>query len=217
MVLAVSVVISTVSIIYTNILVEQIREREEKLIALYARTLEYFANQSDNTDLNFIFEEIVLSNRSIPVIQTDELNKPIQWKNLPDVENASSEQQRKSILQRELRQMELEHEPILITLRSNEGTITGYQFIYYKNSLLLAQLRYYPVAQLSIIAIFGMIAFMAFNYSKTAEQNRVWVGMAKETAHQLGTPLSSLMAWVEYLREDENLKDGEIVAQTKQH
>ena len=95
----------------------------------------------------------------------------------------------------------------------NDGAISGYQFIYYKNSLLLSQLKYYPVTQLLVIGIFGMIAFLVFNYSKTAEQNKVWVGLAKETAHQLGTPLSSLMAWVEYLKSDEKLKDMEMITE----
>ena len=78
---------------------------------------------------------------------------------------------------------------------------------------MLTQLKYYPIAQLSVIAIFGMIAFLAFNYSKAAEQNRVWVGLAKETAHQLGTPLSSLMAWVEYFKTDPDLKNKEIITE----
>jgi len=212
-VLGVAMFIGMVSVFYTNLLVNQIKEREEKLIALYANTLEYFANQANNADLNFIFEEIVVSNRSIPVIQTDELNNPIQWKNIPAADQAKTPKARNKILRRELAAMEGEHEPILITLRNNEGGITGYQFIYYKNSNLLSQLKYYPLVQLSVIAIFGMIAFLVFNYSKTAEQNRVWVGMAKETAHQLGTPLSSLMAWVEYLKSDEKLKDMDMIVE----
>jgi signal transduction histidine kinase len=83
--------------------------------------------------------------------------------------------------------------------------------VYYKNSSLLRQLITYPYIQLSVIAIFGFISYLAFNYSKAEEQNRVWVGLAKETAHQLGTPLSSLMAWVEVLRDNEQLKQGGVV------
>jgi signal transduction histidine kinase len=76
---------------------------------------------------------------------------------------------------------------------------------------LLKQLIAYPYIQLSVIAIFGFIAYLAFNYSKAAEQNRVWVGLAKETAHQLGTPLSSLMAWVEVIRDDPDMKQKGMV------
>jgi signal transduction histidine kinase len=76
---------------------------------------------------------------------------------------------------------------------------------------LLTQLVVYPYIQLSVIAIFGFISYLAFNYSKAAEQNRVWVGLAKETAHQLGTPLSSLMAWIEVIREDPEMRDKGVI------
>lgn len=211
-VLGVSIVISIVSIYYTSLLVEKIKLREEKLIGLYANTLEYFANQENNTDLNFIFDEIILSNKSIPVVIADELGNPMEFKNIPKAEKAKDRKTRDRILLKEIREMEEEHEPLLVTMRRG-GVITGYQFIYYKNSALLSQLKYYPITQLFIIGIFGMIAFLVFNYSKTAEQNKVWVGLAKETAHQLGTPLSSLMAWVEYLKSDEKLKDLEMIGE----
>src|SRR5688500_13702951 len=95
------------------------------------------------------------------------------------------------------------YDPIMITLKDpNTNEIFGRQKVYYKNSFLLTQLTAYPYIQLTVIAIFGFISYLAFNYSKAAEQNRVWVGLAKETAHQLGTPLSSLMAWTEVIRED---------------
>lgn len=211
-VLGVAMFIGVVSVFYTNMLVKQIKQREEKLIDLYANTLEYLANQGNNIHLNFIFEEIVVSNKSIPVIVTNELNKPIQWKNIPAADKAKNAKTRIKVLKKELAVMEAEHEPLLITLKNSDGEIIDYQFIYYKNSSLLAQLKYYPLIQLSVIAIFGMIAFLVFNYSKSAEQNQVWVGMAKETAHQLGTPLSSLMAWVEYMKSDDKLKNmGMIV------
>ncbi|MDZ7649325.1 MAG: hypothetical protein U5K54_20400 [Cytophagales bacterium] len=87
----------------------------------------------------------------------------------------------------------------------------GKQYVYYKNSFLLTQLIAFPYIQLSLLAIFGFISYLAFNYSRTAEQNQVWVGLAKETAHQLGTPLSSLMAWVEVLRDDPDIKNKGIV------
>ncbi|MCV9388342.1 sensor histidine kinase [Reichenbachiella ulvae] len=212
-VLVVSIVISLVSIYYTNILVGQLRAREEKLISLYANTLEHFANQESDTDMNFIFEEIIVSNKSIPVIVTDEIGKPLDSRNIPKADRAETKKERDKVLREELEIMEAQHEPLLVTLRSGDGSITGYQFIYYRNSDLLAQLKYYPVVQLLIVGIFGMIAFLIFNYSKAAEQNRVWVGMAKETAHQLGTPISSLMAWVEYLKSDEKMADQEIIVE----
>ena len=97
--------------------------------------------------------------------------------------------------------MKHENDPFPIMVRNGvDGAVTDIQFVYFRNSYILRQLRAYPYIQLSVIAIFAFIAYLAFSYSRRAEQNRVWVGMAKETAHQLGTPLSSLMAWLEYLK-----------------
>jgi signal transduction histidine kinase len=108
--------------------------------------------------------------------------------------------------------MAVDYQPIKIA-PINPATGEPYlvQFLYYKHSNILTQLIYYPYVQLTVIAIFGFIAYMAYSYSRTAEQNRVWVGMAKETAHQLGTPISSLMAWVEYLRADEEFANNEFL------
>jgi signal transduction histidine kinase len=110
------------------------------------------------------------------------------------------------------KEMEEQYKPIRIA-PINPATGEPYlvQFLYYKHSNILTQLIYYPYVQLSVIAIFGIIAYMGFSYSRTAEQNRVWVGMAKETAHQLGTPISSLMAWVEYLKADEQFAHPEYL------
>ena len=203
-VLIVSLLIGGGSILYTNILVEKIRQREERLISLYANTLEYFANEDASINFDFIFEEIIVSNNSIPVIVTDEFGTPIEYKNIRAADRANTSGARQRILREELAIMESQHEPILITLKNALDEVTGYQYVYYRNSFLLTQLKYYPYIQLGVIGVFGIVAFLVFNYSKASEQNRVWVGLAKETAHQLGTPLSSLMAWAEYLKSDKS-------------
>lgn len=212
-VLVVSFLIGGGSIYYTSILVDKIKTREERLISLYANTLEYFANEDGNVNFNFIFEEIIVSNNSIPVIVTDEIGIPYEYKNIPEIDEAKSDVEKRNILLRELAIMEEEHEPILITLRNNLDEVTGYQYVYYKNSFLLTQLQFYPYVQLMVIFIFAIVAYMVFNYSRSAEQNRVWVGLAKETAHQLGTPLSSLMAWSEYLKSDTNEANREMATE----
>lgn len=215
-VLGVSVIIGLGSIFYTNLLVEKIKDREKILIEQYANALEYFANDGYDNAKNyyFLFEGIIQGNNTIPIIITNEFGIPVEqnFRNIPEATEAKTPKERNRILRKELEEMKSQHEPRLITLKNAEtDEVEGYQYIYYKNSTLLTQLKYYPIAQLSIIAIFGLIAFMAFNYSKTAEQNRVWVGLAKETAHQLGTPLSSLMAWVEYFKTDDDFKNKDIV------
>ena len=122
-----------------------------------------------------------------------------------------TDEARIKIEKRELAIMKEAYEPILVTVRDLENDeVINYHYVYYRNSDLLSQLKYYPYIQLSVIFIFGLIVYMIFSYSKTAEQNRIWAGLAKETAHQLGTPLSSLMAWVEYFRADENPANNEI-------
>ena len=97
--------------------------------------------------------------------------------------------------------MQNEHEPIKIQLPQTTENTDNYWLIYYKDSALLQELKIFPYIQLSVIAIFLVVAYTAFNSSRKSEQNQVWVGLAKETAHQLGTPISSLMAWVELLKD----------------
>lgn len=205
-VLTVSLIIGTSSVYYTNLLVEDLKSREKELIQLYAKTLEYAANENNSDNLIFLFQEIIVANNTIPVISTDAYGTPTLNKNL-DIPEDVSPQKRMAILRQELRTMKEEHEPIEITLRNSNGEVYDYQYVYYKNSYILTQLQYYPFVQLTVIAVFGIIAFIAFSYSKTAEQNRVWVGLAKETAHQLGTPLSSLMAWVEYFKSEPKINE----------
>lgn len=204
-----AVLIGTASIYYTNLLVSQLKDREERQITLYAKTLEYTANQQDNQNVGFIFEEIIVHNNSIPVILTDGMGNPIEYRNLNLDPNLPAEKL-ESTLQQELEIMKDEHEPIRINFRNEENDIYDYNYVYYKNSNLLYQLRYYPYIQLSVIAIFGILTYLVFNYSKTAEQNRIWVGLAKETAHQLGTPISSLMAWNEFFKSEKKFEDNNL-------
>jgi signal transduction histidine kinase len=127
---------------------------------------------------------------------------PVAQNNIEFPENASPETKER-IIQERLETMKKEHPPIPVDMGEER---VGY--IYYSNSFLLTQLRLYPYIQLSGIFIVGFLAYLAFSSARRAEQNRVWVGLAKETAHQLGTPLSSLMAWVEYFRSDPAMEPG---------
>ncbi|HNP94992.1 MAG TPA: HAMP domain-containing sensor histidine kinase [Cyclobacteriaceae bacterium] len=209
-ILAVSVIISISSIYYTNVLVKQLKERETRQVRLYARALEYTLNDTENNIL-FITEEIIYKNNSIPTILVNEEGEFVYSGNL-DIDPSWTPMKKNEMLQRELEEMKATYPPIEIVLKDpTTGEVFGKQFVYYKNSFLLTQLIAYPYIQLSVIAIFGFISYLAFNYSKAAEQNRVWVGLAKETAHQLGTPLSSLMAWIEVLRDDPEIKNKGIV------
>lgn len=208
-VLIVATVIAAGSIYYTNTLVNELKEREKSFVSLYANTIEMVANQ-EGDDIPFLFHELIVPNNNIPVVLTNSFGDYLQHRNL-DIDNYD-EEKKKRIIEEELEEMRAAYEPIEIVLRNpNTGMVSGYQFVYYKNSFLLTQLQYYPIVQLSIIGVFVLLTYTVFSYSRRAEQNRVWIGMAKETAHQLGTPLSSLMAWMEFFRSDPERYDPAII------
>lgn len=209
-VVSIAFVIALASVYFTRIIVEQLKERELGIIQLYAKSLEFTVKNQNPDVLAFFVQEVMYPDNSIPVIQTNGIGQVLDTKNI-DIDLSLSDDEKDEYLKGILEEMKLEYEPFEIQFRDEKGEVFDYQYVYYKNSVLLNRLEYYLLVQLSVIAIFGIIAYVAFNYSKSAEQNRVWVGLAKETAHQLGTPISSLMAWVEYLKEDEALKDREII------
>ncbi|MFT6971367.1 MAG: nitrogen-specific signal transduction histidine kinase [Roseivirga sp.] len=199
-VVVVALIIGVGSIIYTSQLVSILKERERDNINLWAKAVE-FSTVADGNSLNFITDNIITPDNSLPVIILDSAlneivdSRNVELLNLSEIENDEHEL-------KVLDQMKEENQPVKIIYRDGPNrSITGIQYVYYRNSQLLRQLSAYPYIQLSVITLFGFIAYLAFSYSRRAEQNRVWVGLAKETAHQLGTPLSSLMAWVEYLKE----------------
>lgn len=203
LVLIISVFISIGSIHYTNILVEQLKERERAQVRLFAKAIEYTLSENDDA-LLFVSEEIIAKNNSIPTIWK---NAEGQWnyRNI-DLPEGISQTRINRMLENKILDMQKDYEPIPVNYRTPEGELENYGAVYYEHSFLLTQLLAYPYIQLTVIALFGVISFLAFNYSKEAEQNRVWVGLAKETAHQLGTPISSLMAWIEVLRDDHELQ-----------
>ncbi|MBN7813271.1 histidine kinase [Algoriphagus sp. H41] len=184
-----SFLIGSGSIWYTSLLVDELRERESRQIQLLSAALEYAATTSEN--LTFINQEIIQQNHSIPIIMVDAEGDPLEFRNINFKKNASGEDSA-ATLDKELLEMQEEYEPIHLL----EADVR----VYYRNSELLTNLRYYPYIQLAVILVFGALAYALFNQSKIAEQNRVWAGLTKETAHQLGTPIASLMAWIDYLR-----------------
>lgn len=205
--LIVSVIISAGSIYYTNILVDDLKEREKQQVELFAKALEYINTSEGN--IVFVTDEIIFKNKSIPVIWITN-NKEYQYANI-DINESLPKEKKDAILKNEVEKMKESFNPIEMTFVNEVGMVESLGYVYYKNSKLLTQLIAFPYIQLSVLAIFAFISYMAFNYSRTAEQNQVWVGLAKETAHQLGTPLSSLMAWVEVLRDDPEIKKKGIV------
>jgi len=207
-ILIIALIIGGASIYYTQRLVNKLAEREQRMIDLYAKGLKYVVDPSNEGSLSFLFQEIIEANNSVPVILTDQYENPISDKNLDSLPPDVSPDEKQRYYKKEIEEMKKLHPPIVVEIGPGLKN-----YIFYKNSFLLRQLQYYPYVQLTIIAIFAIIAFLAFSYSKNAEQNRVWVGLAKETAHQLGTPLSSLMAWMQLLKEDPKYQEDDFVVE----
>lgn len=204
-VVIVALIIGAVTITYTNILVGKLSEREQELVQLYAKGLRYMINAPSDDNIVFIEEEILSSNNTVPVILTDEYENILDSKNI-DLPKNISEKRKAELLKKEIAKMKAQHSPIIVPWA--EGSEN---YVFYKDSALLSQLRFYPYVQLIVIACFALMAYFAFSYSRRAEQNRVWVGLAKETAHQLGTPLSSLMAWYEYIKASPKFEQEPII------
>lgn len=199
--------VGTASLLFTNRIIRKLEEREEQYVQLYAKALGYVIQKADTQeDVNFVVTDIIQANEAnaIPTIYVDEHNEPAQNKNIEFPEGLSGAEKH-DYLRQQIREMRQEHSPIRVDL--GEG---NFGLIYYNNSLLLTQLGYFPFALLAILGALGVLAYLSFSSSRRAEQNRVWVGLAKETAHQLGTPLSSLLAWVDYMRTAPDSYEPEV-------
>ncbi len=188
--------IGIASIIYTYNIVENIDAREKRQLTLYAQLIEFSANHPIAEDNTFLFEVVkdnIFQSR-IPTIWVGDDNVPIDGTNLDLPTHDPSEKQK--LLNEAFEEMKDEHPPIEIDVAGTK------QYIYFSDSSLLVQMKYYPYVQLLSLMVLAFLAYLVFSASRTAEQNRVWVGLAKETAHQLGTPIASLMGWVEFFRTD---------------
>ena len=179
------------SLWYTNTLVNKLESQEREKIATWANATQLITSPEAEGNLNFLYE-IIQANTTIPVILTDSNGVVNQFRNIEAFKMGNE-----AWVADKIAEMKKQNEPFEIEFMG------GKQLIYYENSTLLNQLRVYPYFQLAVIALFLAMSYFAFSYSRTSEQNKVWAGMSKETAHQLGTPISSLMAWLDYLKESD--------------
>jgi len=193
-----AIIIAIASVWITNVLVNELKEEERKKIEIWAESVALIATQaeSENIETNAfnnydnLLLRIIQDNTTIPVILIDNIeSEPIILNiNSPKAENLD-------FIEKKIKAFNKKHEPIIVELDENTTN-----YVYYDDSTVLKQLQWFPFIQLAVVFIFIIISFLALNSTKKAEQNKVWVGLSKETAHQLGTPISSLMAWVEYLK-----------------
>ncbi len=202
--LLIAMVLGALSILYTNRIVKDIEREEQSKMNMFARAIKELSTPIDGVVINQNFLlDYIRTIDNIPVIVVDDSLKIIEYRNI-----AEKKANRKNYLMDLLEVMRAQHAPISMPL---EGGYTNY--IYYSDSDLLYQLRYYPYFQIGVIGLFLLVSYLAFHMARNYEQDFVWVGMAKETAHQLGTPISSLMAWVEYLKVLGREEDGEMIAE----
>ena len=185
-----AVIIGLSSLLYTENLVKRLKTEERKKVELCAEATRLLINSSDSSEYLPFLSSINENNSTIPVILTDGADNIISARNF-DPEKIKDI----SFLQTELARIKGKISPIIIDIGA--GQINR---IYYRESIILRKLTYYPYVQLSVIVLFILVSYMAFSSSRKAEQNQVWVGMSKETAHQLGTPTSSLAGWIEILQ-----------------
>ena len=191
-----AIIIGIFSLFVTNSLVKSLAYEEKKKIEIWAYATNQMVNIADDGNFSLAIK-VMESNENIPIILADENDSILNYRNLNPINEITDE-----YLQKQLVIMKEQNEPIEIQVFEDYK-----QLLYYKDSILLTRLKYYPMFQLGLITLFMFIAYLAFSSARKAEQNQVWAGMAKETAHQLGTPLSSLMAWVELLKSKEETKD----------
>ena len=216
--LAFAIVIASGSLIYTNYLVRNIEHSERMRAQIWAKSMAQMISSDDNDFLPYVIS--VRDSSIVPAIVTDETGDILTTRGLDTTKTyikvpadaitpgKKAPKYDPEYFKDKLETMKAEHEPIKIKLT---GMGSGDDLIYYKDSDLLSALKVFPYIQLSVIAVFLLLAYSAFNSSRKSEQNQVWVGLAKETAHQLGTPISSLMAWIELIKDKFNAEDDPLV------
>lgn len=185
-----AVLIGLSSLIYTENLVNKLKAEERENVELWAEATRLINSSDSNQNLDFMLT-VIEYNNTVPVILTDESDNIIDSRNFD--KNRINEL---DFLKKNLEKIRQKNDPIKIDLDNDH-----FNLVYYKDSIILTMLIYYPYVQVGIIILFILVSYLAFSSSRKAEQNQVWVGMSKETAHQLGTPTSSLAGWIEILQQ----------------
>lgn len=191
--IVVAALIAATSLIVSNALVSDLKTEERKKMQVWADAMDYLNRADENTDLTLVLS-VLNGNTTIPVVVTDKNGAITQHRNIEIPSDTDS----LAVLMDVVARMRADGRIIRVDL-GTEGD--DYLEVCYSESLILKQLAYYPYVQLIVVLLFFVVCFFAILSSKRAEQNRVWVGLSKETAHQLGTPISSLMAWTTVLKE----------------
>ncbi len=197
-----AVIIAVASLVVSHLLIRDLAKEEHNKMAVWAEAMRTLNNADENTDINLVLK-VINGNNTIPVIVLDSNGDVQAYRNI-DLKTCKTEADSVQRVEELGKEMLLERQVIRITLNEDADSVTrsdDYINVCYADSVMLRRLASYPYIQLGVVMIFVVIAIFALLTSKRAEQNKVWVGLSKETAHQLGTPISSLMAWTEILKE----------------
>ncbi len=186
--IVVAVCIAIASLVVSDILIKGLAQEERQKMEIWAEATRLTASKNTAVDMSLVLK-ILQGNTTIPVVLCNDQDSIMSMKNIDLPEKDVEAFKRAKVLELKSRNT--------IVIDMEDGT---YQYVYYDDSIILKRLLIYPYAQLTVVFVFILIAFLALASTKKAEQNKVWVGLSKETAHQLGTPISSLIAWIEYLR-----------------
>ena len=192
-----AVVIAVASLVVSHFLVSDLSKEERNKMETWAQALHTLNNANENTDLSLVLS-VLQGNNTIPAVVVDSTGMVMDYRNVEI--SADNRKDSLSLLEKEANRMYRSGRFVKIILTDDHHA--DYQIVCYDESNLLKRLATYPYVQLGIVFIFVVVAIFALLSSKKAEQNKVWVGLSKETAHQLGTPISSLIAWIEILHEN---------------
>ncbi|HCA79784.1 MAG TPA: sensor histidine kinase [Bacteroidetes bacterium] len=196
---------------YTHSIVSDLEANQKSIANLYARSFEFIGSgRTQSGDYSFILEEII-RNIDFPMVLSNAANEPLEpfAVNIRNIalDSTLSQDIQREYLSRLIADMD-EHNP---RIKVEVGDTVILSYVHYGESTLITRLRYLPYIELAVVALFIFIGYVSFSYIKRSEQSNIWVGMARETAHQLGTPISSMMGWVELLRHQTGSSDPKIV------
>lgn len=188
---------------YTQRVVKGLREEARSLVTFYAQMYARVAETESSEDLSFLFDQII-RRTTFPLIQTDTLKHPVGWKGL-SVDSEDTSRLAYEKVQKIVDRLDKSIDPIPV--RYGNRTLA---YLYYGDSKLIQELQWLPYVEIGFVALFVLIGFLGYAHIQRSQQRSIWVGMAKETAHQLGTPISSLLGWLELLKTGQGPKKALI-------
>jgi len=206
----IAIILILVLLYYSQTIVHNLRVQSRTILEFYAQIHSRAAAENDSTNINFLFENVI-QKTNFPIINTDENKNPLYWENISVDPNDKSPETIEKV-KKMVTNLEKEIAPVPIIYRDEEsGKILLKQYLYYGDSNLITRLIWLPYIEIGVFGLFLLVALLGFRSIKKSEEQSIWVGMAKETAHQLGTPLSSLMGWLELIKTDQSSENSRKV------